>query len=120
VDRSTLEYDINGTTVHPAWIGNYVLFTSLQDPDIITICFAERQETATYRVDPNWWHAYYTPYRPTFTEYLCHFRGDTCISVTSSRPDSWTYPLYDRGDLKQSTAPVKVVKPWIPGMTFRW
>ena len=120
VERSTLEYDINGTTVHPAWIGNYVLFTSLQDPDIITICFAERQETATYRVDPNWWHAYYTPYRPTFTEYLCHFRGDTCISVTSSRPDSWTYPLYDRDNLKQSTAPVKVVKPWIPGMTFRW
>ncbi len=127
VDMETVSSDVNGGTVSPYWLGRYLVFEGLADPDVITIRFPVVETTETYTLkwkeedfwpestDPGHeWHPHDEPDRFTLS-----LRGNTLVDI-SPRSENPGYRLYLREHLKRNQAPMKQVTRYVPPVVLKW
>ena len=121
VNRRQLRIRINDGESEPAWVGNYATLTGLKPGDVITGEFPLREESVTYHLDTEWWYRYYDEsYRPKPKEFVCDFKGDSCIGVEGPVLDPGAYMLYERDHLKQTETPMKQIAWHMPDKIFTW
>jgi len=100
-----LRATVNGKPADLDWTGRYLEFSGLAERDTIELTFPVKESAGTYTV------AAHTPWETT---YSCEFRGSTLMDISPRDTAPTSVPLYQRGHLKASQAPMKEVARFVP------
>jgi len=85
--------NVNGRPTSAPKVGTYLLVTNLKPKDTITLTFTVPQTTEKYTI--------------AGTTYTTKFRGSTLIDISPRASGPHSYPLYQRGSLAATKAPMK-------------
>ncbi len=96
----------------PYWAGRYLIFDALPPSLALTLTFPIRTQTATYTVDAG---------TRQERKYTCEFRGSTCVHVSPHDAAPTSIPLYQRSQMRATTAPCRLVRRFIPPkLVYGW
>jgi len=118
---------INQRPAAPFRVGRYLVFEHIPRRGEITLTFpvTETVETHSFAwkqsdfwqecTDPGTsWKAAKSPVR-----YVCRFRGNTLMDI-SPRDEGLGFPLYQRGELRRTNAPMKSVDRYLAPVLPKW
>ena len=127
VDKEAVGSSISGKEAKTFWLGNYLVFESVDEKAMVTIEFPMVETTETH--SQGWeglkWYMHSevtslagyelgAEYEPPeeLTRYTCRFKGNTLVDI-SPREENPGYPIYLRDHYKQDKAPTKKVTRYV-------
>ncbi len=108
-------------------VGRYLVFDRLANGTLLTLTFPMAENTEVYTMawkQSDFWQECTNPGSAwkadkSARRYVCHFRGNTLMDI-SPRDEGPGYPLYERGFMHGTNAPMKTVERYIPPVLPRW
>ncbi len=127
VDKKAVQATVNGQPAPAFWLGQYLVFDTLNAKDEVVLTFPVAESTETYTLkwkQTEFWKESTYP-GPTWeplkepARYTCRFRGNTLVDI-SPRDEGKGLPLYQRDNLKATKAPTHSVTRFVAATVPKW
>ena len=111
VNRSQLEWRVNGECAHPGWVASYAQWDGLKPGDTVQVAFPLVEKTLSRTAHSG---------KPDQATYSIHMRGNTVLDISPRDELPQSYPIYRREHLKGSKAPMKKVIRFVSPINPKW